>query len=139
MGFQVVNEINGIVVDCKRDPDVEVWEREIVRDFGSRLQVALAEMEGDFEKHKDENPTVREYFIDALAQLQSIPSLIPKGMVLGKHAQECILHVWTIGLKFVDAFVKEHQKELAIDSWSIGASAGFPVGLAAMFSVTFKS
>lgn len=139
MEMQAVNEINEVIVDCKRDPEIEVWEREIVRDFGSRLQVALVEMESDFAKHKGANPTVREYFIDALAQLQAIPSLIPRGLALGKHAIEFLLRAWTIGLKFIDAFIKKNKEALSIDSWSIGASTGFPSGVAATFSVSFKS
>ncbi len=139
MRTQTVNDINEVIVKSKRDPEVEMWEREEIRNFGSRLQIVLAEMESDFEKHKGENPTVRELFIDALAQLQAIPSLVPKGIILGKRSVEFLLRVWTIAVNFLDAFIKEHKEALQIDSWTIGATTGFPSGVAATIAVTFKS
>ena len=76
-----VDKITSLLVDAQYDPTVEVWEREIIRDFGSRLQVALADVERSYEEQKDENPTVREYFVGAFSRLQGIPSAIPRAFV----------------------------------------------------------
>lgn len=138
MVIEAASEIIEVIVDSKGDQGVEVWEREVIRDIGSRIQIAMVEMESNFEKHIKENPTVMEYFIQALAQIQSIPSFIPKGVVFGKRAQEFLVHIWTIGLQFLDNFVRKHKDILHIDNWSIGATVGFPIGAAGMFSVTFK-
>ena len=138
MSVDAMTAITKVVIDCSRDQDAELWEKSVVREFGSRLGMALAEMESDFEKHKEENPTVREYFAEALAQIMSIPSLIPKGVSVGKRVQECLVNLWNIALKALDKFVSEHKDALMIKSWSLGATVGFPIAVAGTFSVTFE-
>jgi len=138
MGNKAVTDINGAIIECKRNPEIEVWEREIVRDFGSRLQVVLGEMEKDFEEHKNENPLVRELFVTALALFQSIPSLLPRGIQFSKATEASLMRIWTIGLNFLDSFVKKNKELLTVHSWSLGANVGFPIGVSAMFAVTFK-
>ena len=114
MESNYIHEIISSIVDCKQDPKVEVWEREIVRDFGSRLQVALEEMTKDYEEHRDENPTVREYFFGVLSQIQGIPASLPRGISLGARAVDWLLKIWNIALKWIDAFIKEHKKASVI-------------------------
>lgn len=138
MGDSPIGEISELIVDCRYDPNIEVWEREVIRDFGSRIQVSLGELTRGYERYKDENPALREHFIEAFARLQGIPASMPTGITLGTRAKERLNALWSIGLTHVEDFVREHKEALKIESWSVGAAVSFPIGISGMLSVTFK-
>jgi len=137
MGDSAIDEISELIVDCQHDRNIEVWEREAIRDFGSRVQIALGDLARSYEKYKDENPALREHFVEALARFQGIPASIA-GITLGTRAKERLNALWSIGLMHVEGFMREHKEALKIESWSVGAAVSFPIGISGMLSVTFK-
>ena len=132
-----IREILKTVYAASTDPRLSQLERDVVQDFAGELQLGLHTMEQTYEDHKGENLTVREYFYASLQRILAVPARLQSQMV-GPHALGFMNKAWEITLQAVERFVEAHKEKLQIDSWSIGATFGFPVGVSGTISVTFK-
>ena len=143
----VVREIHDLNVEAQLDHNLAVWERDIIRDLSSRAQIALGGLERievSLKENEGGNPgieTIRKTFNKTIVGLQAIPAALatlPTGVSLGRGITDRLNTIWGAALAAFDEFIRPQKEQLGIDSWSLGASGGFPFGISATFTITFK-
>lgn len=144
---KTVREIHNLTSKANVDFTLAVWEREIIRELGSRTQLALGgleRIEGSLKEKGGSNPgitTIREWFHKTVIDLQAIPAALatlPKGVSLGRGISKHLNEIWGATLAVFDEFIRPQKEQLGIDNWSLGVSGGIPFGISTTFTITFK-
>jgi len=142
-------EIIRVAYNYREDPRIRSWERDILEDFAKEMTMVLAEIE-ELKARIEEsrasparvNPDLLRRFKDILHRFLAIPTWIGSRTaairVEGK-ATEYLQKIWISGLRAIENFIENYKEELAVESWGISASVGFPLGLSGTISVTFKT
>lgn len=113
----------------------------LIRGFISDLKDVLSELE-KLEVEivskgiKSPDPVVRDVFKDIFNRLHSI-AIGTSPLREGK-PNWLLNEVWGHGIKAATNFLERRAEEIGVESWSLGATVGFPSGVSGTIIINFK-
>lgn len=115
-------------------------ERALVQGFAQEVSEVLQELqalEERIEKGAPNPPAFRDVFKSILSKLYTVATTGPA--LAGQVPVTLLNRIWSNALQAFTAFLERKASDLDVDSWSIGASFGFPSGVTGTLTVTFRS
>ena len=121
----------------------DLGEYGVVIDFETRIRQIvneLEELEKEIEKKgvSSPDPMFRDSFKSMLERLHSVAFNAIGGGVKTRLAKESLEAVWNQALLAITSFLERRAKAIGVESWSLAASVGFPMGVSGTVSVNFR-
>lgn len=79
-------------------------------------------------------------FSDAFKGLLALFHDLARGgvSVTGRVPVHMLNRIWRQGIAAITSFLKRHAADVMVDSWRIGATVGFPLGVSGTVTVNFR-